>query len=95
MIISLELRHFDIIKEIINKYPYNFLVFGSRVKGSAHKFSDLDLCVMEDIPSNIIFKIEEDFRESDLPFKVELLEWNKASEDFREAIRNDLIVLPK
>ncbi len=95
MIIDLKPHHFNIIKEIINQYPYDFLVFGSRVKNSAHKFSDLDLCIMEDLPSNIIFKIEEDFRESDLPFKVELLEWHKISEDFRRSIKNDLVPLPK
>jgi uncharacterized protein len=93
MTIDLNERYYNLVRKITEKYPYKFLVFGSRAKGTAHKFSDLDLCVIDEIPSNVIFNIEEDFRESDLPFKVEILEWNKASEDFRKTIKKDLISL--
>jgi len=35
--------------------------------------SDLDLCYQENIPEAIAFQIEEEFKESDLPFEVELV----------------------
>jgi len=35
--------------------------------------SDLDLCYQENIPAAIAFQIEEEFKESDLPFAVELV----------------------
>ena len=95
MNISIESHHFDIIKEIIKIYPYSFFVFGSRAKNSAHKFSDLDLCVMEDVADNIVFNLEEEFRESNLPFKVELIQWHKISKDFQQKIQKDLVALPK
>ncbi|CAH1764154.1 6517_t:CDS:2, partial [Entrophospora sp. SA101] len=55
------------------EYPYTFYAYGSRVKGTARRLSDLDICYQEDIPDNIAFKIEEEFKESDLPFLVELV----------------------
>lgn len=45
--INLEQKDFLLLKSILKKYPYTFQAYGSRVKGSHRKFSDLDLCVME------------------------------------------------
>lgn len=69
----LEPRHQKIVQQILSKYPYRFYAYGSRAKGTARKFSDLDVCFYEEIPWNILSHIEEDFEESDLPFKVELV----------------------
>jgi hypothetical protein len=54
---------------------------------------DLDLCYKEEIPSHILNHIEEDFEESDLSFKVDLINWQTASEEFRNAIKNDLTII--
>ena len=71
--VQLETRHQKIIREILSKYPYTFYAYGSRVKGTARKLSDLDICCQENIPDAIAFQIEEEFKESDLPFLVELV----------------------
>ena len=71
--IQLENKHREIIQQILTKYPYRFFAYGSRVKGKAEKYSDLDLCYQEEIPLNILSHISEDFEESDLPFKVDLV----------------------
>ena len=71
--LQLETRHQKIVQQILAKYPYRFYVYGSRAKGTARKYSDLDLCYQEDIPDAIAFQIEEEFKESDLPFMVELV----------------------
>jgi predicted nucleotidyltransferase len=70
--IQLENRHHQMIKDILSKYPYQFYAYGSRVKGNAWKYSDLDLCYF-DIPSQEITKIREEFTKSNLPFFVELV----------------------
>jgi predicted nucleotidyltransferase len=70
--LQLEIRHQKIVREILSKYPYKFYAYGSRVKGTARQLSDLDLCYQEDIPDAVAFQIEEEFKESDLPFMVEL-----------------------
>ena len=71
--LQLEPRHYQIVKQTLGKYPYKFYAYGSRVKGTARKLSDLDICYLEDIPDPIAFQIEEEFKESDLPFVVELV----------------------
>ncbi|CAG8470055.1 6207_t:CDS:10 [Cetraspora pellucida] len=55
------------------RYPYRFYAYGSRVKGTARKFSDLDLCYQEEMPWNVYGRVKEDFEESNLPFKVDLV----------------------
>ena len=42
---------YQILTQILSKYPYHLHAYGSRVKGTARKYSDLDLCYREDIPS--------------------------------------------
>lgn len=71
--LQLEERHQQIIHQILNKYPYTFYAYGSRVKGTARKLSDLDLCYQDNISDSIAFQIEEELKESDLPFMVELV----------------------
>ena len=89
--IYVEKRHLKIIHEIISKYPYIFYAFGSRVEGTHQPFSDLDLCVMENIPELDKSYLEEAFEESNLPFKVDVIEWHKISKDFQGIIKNDLV----
>ena len=89
--IQMERRHWKIVQDILQKYPYTFYAFGSRVKGSARKLSDLDICFMDTIPWNVKAHMDEDFEESDLPYKVDIINGNTISDSFRDAIKNDLI----
>lgn len=91
----LDLREQDwqTLKNILQKYPYTFYAFGSRVKNKAKKFSDLDLCYKESIPDAEVSKILEEFEESNLPFKVELLNWENCASDFKKEIEDDLFLL--
>jgi len=73
MNLQLEEKHHKIIQQILDKYPYNFYAYGSRVKGTARKYSDLDICYQEEVPLSIISQIREQFTESNLPFEVELV----------------------
>ena len=93
--IHMELRHWHIVQEILKKYPYDFYVFGSRVKGTERKLSDLDICFKEAIPWNVRSHIDEDFEESDLPFKVDVVDWNMCDEEFRKKIAPDLVLIKK
>jgi predicted nucleotidyltransferase len=63
-------------------------VFGSRVNGTARKHSDLDLAVVgpEKLSSEIIEDLREAFQESDLPIRVDVLDWNAVSEPFKKII---------
>lgn len=63
--------------------------FGSRVSGKAKPYSDLDLVVKEKnrIPINTLARLKEDFEESDIPFRVEILDWNGISREFQNIIK--------
>lgn len=93
--IYMEPRHWKIVEEILNKYPYTFYAFGSRTKGTQRKLSDLDLCLKDPVPFNIQAHIDEDFEESNLPFKVDLLDWRYISPEFKNIIEKDLIIVKK
>lgn len=91
----LETRHQLIIHDIIKKYPHQFYVFGSRAKNTHKPYSDLDLCFKENIPEKDLANLILEFAESDLPFKVDLINWYHCSEEFQNLIKNDLTPLEK
>jgi predicted nucleotidyltransferase len=68
--------------------------FGSRVKGNAKPFSDLDLVVLGNQPLSIstMAELADDFSESDLPFKVDIVDWATTSENFRKVIEAERVV---
>ena len=91
--LQLETKHQKIVSEILRKHPYQFYAYGSRTKGTARKFSDLDLCYQDNLSDALVFQIEEEFKESDLPFLVELVSWKRMSPQFQELIKKDLVAI--
>jgi len=68
--------------------------FGSRVTGRAKRFSDLDLAVLGPrLPSSTLMDLADAFRESDLPFKVDVIEWESAQPYFRKIIEEKFEVI--
>lgn len=82
----------DIVSQILNRIvpEYPVWVFGSRVKGTSKPFSDLDLAVITDKPLSLQKHAElvEAFSESDLPWKVDIVDWAVTSEQFKAIIQN-------
>lgn len=95
MILNIEKRHLDIVNKILSKQKYNFFVFGSRITANAKRLSDLDLLYFEDIPEKVIGILEEEFEESDLPYKVDLVDYNSCDEEFKNRIAQNYIPFQK
>ena len=93
MLLRLEDRHLKIVNSILKQYPYQFYVYGSRVKNTARTLSDLDICYKDPIPDSLAFLIEDEFKESDLPFKVDFVSWNRMNSSFQKLIEKDLTKL--
>lgn len=95
----LDLRpsHWDIVCEILNKHvpDRKVLAFGSRATWTAKEYSDLDLAVLGDEPLllNVKSALTEGFSESDLPFKVDIVEWARIDKVFRDKIRREGLVV--
>ena len=87
-------KHLSILKEILRQFAPGHLVwaYGSRVKGTSKKSSDLDL-VAFGLDSRNISQLKEAFEESDLPFRVDLMDWGSIPESFRENIRERYVVV--
>ena len=73
------------------------LVFGSRACGRAKPYSDLDLAILglETLPIARLAELREAFQESDLPFKVDLVDWNSIEEGFRATIQRTAVRIQK
>ena len=77
------------LKAIIRKYlkddDYKTFIFGSRATGQLTPFSDLDLGILgrEKIPGHLLEKIREDLENSSIPYKIDLVDFNKVSPEFR------------
>ena len=69
--------------------------FGSRVTGTAKKFSDLDLAILggAPLPIDVMALLAEAFSESHLPFKVEVVDWAITSPSFRKFIEEQHVVV--
>lgn len=62
--------------------------FGSRARGSAKPWSDLDLVILGEGPVSDLAMAEAraDFEESDLPFRVDLSLWRDLPRSMRRQI---------
>ena len=69
------------------------MAFGSRVKSTHKEYSDLDLCYQADTPDSVIATLMDDFEQSDLPFKVDIVAWKRCSPEFQQIIASDLVPL--
>ncbi len=87
----------EIVKAILSRYipDREVAVFGSRAMGSPKPFSDLDLCIMGEtsLPKDLLLDLEEAFLESDLPMKVDVVNWADLNELFRRQIQTELMML--
>ncbi|WP_439295044.1 nucleotidyltransferase family protein [Lonepinella sp. BR2882] len=95
--IDLSEENLAIVKCILREYVPDLpvWVFGSRIKGTAKKYSDLDLAVITQQPMSIRLQadIEEAFSESDLPIFVDVIDWASCSENFKRIILQQYEVL--
>ena len=87
---DLQPRHVELVRRILQQHVPEAMVyaFGSRVALTAKPHSDLDLVVVgkEEIPIQRMHLLEEAFAESDLPFRVDVLDWHAIPAEFREHI---------
>ena len=69
--------------------------FGSRVKGTTKKFADLDLAMLGDTPLPFTTRasLVDAFTESDLPYKIDVVDWALTSASIRSQIEASYIPL--
>jgi type I restriction enzyme S subunit len=89
--------HWRIVRDILDRHvpDYEVWAFGSRARGKAKPYSDLDLAIITTTPLtwDVSGALAEDFSESDLPFRVDILDWARADESFRRMVEATKVVL--
>ena len=80
----------------INK-PIEVIAYGSRVNNTAHDGSDLDLVIRtnnhEPLNENIYSNLVEKIRQSNIPFLVELRDWNTLPTSFHKQIEKNSTII--
>ena len=96
-VLGVSADHLRIVCDILQRLISHCQVwaFGSRVTGTHKDYSDLDLAIIADAPLDIttIANVSDAFSQSDLPYKVDLVEWATTSESFRNMIQQNKIIL--
>ena len=86
-----------IVRDILQKHVPQCEVwaFGSRAKWKAKQYSDLDLAVITNAPLSLQVSgaLADDFAESDLPFKVDVVDWASTSPEFQNLIAQHHVVV--
>lgn len=84
-------KDLHLVKEILTMHvpDCEVRVFGSRYKGNAREYSDLDLVIIGkvNLEWQKLADLKEAFDESDLSFRVDILDWNALSSSFRDVIQ--------
>ncbi|MBI5743614.1 MAG: nucleotidyltransferase domain-containing protein [Elusimicrobia bacterium] len=84
-------EHMVIIKRILQEFLPGVEVrgFGSRIHGVFQSWSDLDLAIVgkSRLEPRAMTQLQAVFEESDLPYRVDLLDWHNISPEFRELIQ--------
>ncbi|MEI6523398.1 MAG: nucleotidyltransferase domain-containing protein [Bacteroidota bacterium] len=77
--------------------PFEVWAYGSRVNGTAHSGSDLDLVIREkdgnQIHSELFSFLYNKIKDSNIPILIELRDWTKIPDSFKINIQNKHEVL--
>lgn len=88
--IALEKEQLNLLKNILRKYFPNeeIRVFGSRYKHTNKLYSDIDIAIVGKNKIDLVTysKVTEELEESDLKYRVDLLDWFSISEEFKRVI---------
>ena len=95
--IDLNPNHLATVERILDGHVPECEVraFGSRATWTAKDYSDLDLAIVGSGPLDrrTLGRLKEAFEDSELPIRVDVLDWHSISESFREVIKRDYVIV--
>lgn len=90
-------KEHNIILNILKEYfdVYSFYYYGSRVKGTFNKTSDLDILIKgnQEMPLKTLVELKEKFDESSLSYIVNFTDYNNIDDNFYSLIKDDLVLV--
>ena len=95
--IDLNPKYLETVQRILTEHAPGCEVraYGSRVKWTAKDYSDLDLAIIgsESFSRRRMRQLKEAFEESDLPIRVDVLDWHAIPDGFKKAIAEEYEVI--
>lgn len=92
--LNLKQEYYNILVDIFNSYcpKAQIWVYGSRIKNSSHSGSDLDLTVKSfNEDGKCLCELKELLNGSDIPFLVDINEFEKLSGSMQEEIEKNYV----
>ena len=70
-------------------------IFGSRARGSHHRYSDIDILTQSDSDlSRLISQLIDNIEASNFPYKVDIVEERHLADSYKASVRRDKISVP-
>lgn len=97
--LDLRLEWLELIRRLfaVHLPDAEVIAYGSRVNGTAHGGSDLDLVARNPhdprLPFRDLNRLREAFAESNLPILVDIQDWARIPDSFREEIERTGVVV--
>jgi len=84
-----------VIRSYLPSSEYRLMLFGSRARGTARRWSDVDIGIegRTRVPLRIMAKIQGALEESDIPYRVDVIDMHTAQKKFREHVHSSSIPL--
>lgn len=83
-------EHKKLIMKILKTHvpAARVIAFGSRVRGTAKTYSDLDVCIDAKDPITFLKldQLEESFAATDIPYKIDLVDFQAIDKSFQDHI---------
>lgn len=92
--LNVKKEYLEELKNIFNSYcpKAEIWAYGSRIKNDCHTGSDLDLVVKNFNENNKnIYELKELLNNSDIPFLIDIQDFNSLSADFQREIQKEYI----
>jgi len=85
-----------VLKPFTEDSGASVILFGSRARGDARRTSDIDVALQanQPLPSWALARLREQLEESNLPFRVDLVDYSTLTEEFKRAIDEEGIPWP-
>ena len=94
--IDLSQEHLEVVVDALRAHLPGVAVwaYGSRVRGNARKYSDLDLVAfISQKQTARLGELRQALEDSDLPFRVDLFAWHEIPQSFHSQIRQYYAVI--
>ena len=83
-----------LVLSVLAPYPVQVYLFGSYARGDYRISSDVDIAVAgaEALPAGMLAELRDSLEESNLPYRVDLIDLNDAGESFRSRVLEEGIL---